>query len=94
MKTYTITLARDEDEARLLELLRDSQLGPVTVKPEPTLAERQARAHQLAQRASLTPDELEEARRIALRGGDGLSIADPVAWQRAQREDVTLPGRA
>ncbi len=85
MKTYTITLARDEDEARLFELLRDSQLGPVTVKPEPTLAERQARARQLATRPTLSPEAQARSREIALRGGDGLSIADPVAWQRAQR---------
>ena len=31
---------------------------------------------------------------IILKGGDGLSIKDPVKWQREIRKDRKLPGRS
>ncbi|MDQ2792956.1 MAG: hypothetical protein M3Y12_02975 [Bacteroidota bacterium] len=33
----------------------------------------------------------EELLAIIRRGGDGLSIPDPLAWQREQRDDSNLP---
>lgn len=36
----------------------------------------------------------EELLAIIRRGGDGLSIPDPLAWQREQRDDSDLPFHA
>lgn len=41
----------------------------------------------------LTEAERKKNMEIIMKGGDGKSIKDPVAWQREQRKDRKLPFR-
>ena len=51
----------------------------------------QVDADGLVSKATKPQRTRDELLAIMRRGGDGLSIADPLAWQRAQRGDDDLP---
>lgn len=76
MKTFTIQLNDEQQYLRLLEVARQAGIEVI--------------AEELAMPAPALPDvshlSREELLAIIRRGGDGLSIPDPLAWQRAERD--------
>ena len=82
MKTLILTAENDRDYELVLLLaqrlgLRYAETGPPLLVPETSLPDI----------SQLTP---EEKRAILNRGGSGTSIPDPLAWQRAEREERPL----
>ena len=85
MKTLTLTAENDRDYE--LVLLLAQRLGLRYAETEPPLLVPETSLPDISQ---LTP---EEKRAILNRGGSGTSIPDPLAWQRAEREERPLPFR-
>lgn len=69
------------DEADYRQLLRVVDAAGLQVAADGTVTKKPVRPKR----------SREELVAIIQRGGDGLSIADPLAWQREQRDDSDLP---
>lgn len=83
MNTYTIQLEDEAQYLRLLEVARQAGIEVVAdglVVPAPTLPD-------------ISKLTAEEKLAILRRGGSGTSIPDPLAWQRAEREERPMPFR-
>ena len=89
MHTLTLTVANEQDYHLLLLLAR--RLGLTLQEPQ---LDASAPAAATAAATDVSQLSREELLAIIARGGDGLSIPDPVAWQREQRQDRPLPFRA
>lgn len=89
MHTITFTVANEEDYQLLLLLAQRLGLplnetnAAVSAPPSPV-------ALPMVDVSKLSREELLA---VIDKGGDGLSIPDPIAWQREQREDRPLPLR-
>ena len=81
MHTLTLTVANEQDYQLLLLLAQ--RLGLTLHETQPA-TKPATDVNQLSR---------EELLAIIAQGGDGLSIPDPVAWQREVRQDRPLPGR-
>lgn len=76
MKTFTIQLDDEQQYLRLLEVARQADIEVITegvAVPAPALPD-------------VSHLSREELLAIIRRDGDGLSIPDPLAWQRAERD--------
>lgn len=69
------------DEADYHQLLRVADAAGLQVAADGTVSKKPTRIRR----------SREELLAIIRRGGDGLSIPDPLAWQREQRDDSDLP---
>jgi len=87
MSTITAILEADADGTLHLPLPAELRSGKIRV--EATLAPVEAQGEAREQRKQ---ELLEIMRHIRARN-PFKDVADPVAWQRAMREDVALPGR-
>ncbi len=90
MRTITLTAENEQDYELVLKLAQ--RLG--LEYREETLAAPATEAtirRSLPDLSQLTPAEIQD---ILSRGGSGTSIPDPVAWQRAERQDRPLPSRS
>lgn len=83
MKTFTIQLDDEQQYQKLLEVARQAGIevvGEALTVPAPALPD-------------VSKMSREELLAIIDRGGDGQSIPDPVAWQREQRQERSMPFR-
>ena len=90
MRTITLTAENEQDYQLVLKLAQ--RLG--LEYREESLAAPAAEAptrRPLPDLSKLTPAEIQQ---ILNRGGSGTSIPDPLAWQRAERQDSPLPFRS
>ena len=83
MQPRTLTLPDDESYQQLVRLAEAAGLhvGPGGLVSRPIHPDGPPKRSR------------EELLAIILKGGDGKSIPDPLAWQREIRQDRPLPGR-
>jgi hypothetical protein len=80
---YTIQLDDEQQYLRLLQLARQAGIAvqdAALTLPVPVLPD-------------VSKMSREELLAVIDQGGDGMSIPDPVAWQREQRQERPLPFR-
>ena len=82
MKTLTLTTTTDQDHALLVQLAQRLGLD----YREETLAAPAAEVPEPQALPDVSHLSREEMLAIIRRGGDGKSIPDPLAWQRAERD--------
>lgn len=77
MQPHTLTIPDDNVYRQLVQL---ATAGGLHIGPDG-----------LVSKSEKPKRSREELLAIIRRGGDGLSIPDPLAWQREQRDDGDLP---
>jgi len=90
MQPRTLTLP---DEESYRQLVRLAEAAGLHVGPGGLVSKTNSAQDLPLFRPHLTEAERQHHLAIVARGGDGTSIADPLAWQREIRQDRPLPGR-
>ena len=90
MQPHILTIPDDENYRQLVRL---AEAVGLQVDADGLVSKAESRAAIHALRPNLTEAEQQQHLAVLARGGNGHSIADPVAWQREIRQDRPLPGR-
>ena len=90
MQPHILTIPDAENYRQLVRL---AEAVGLQVDADGLVSKAESRAATHALRPNLTEAEQQQHLAVIARGGNGHSIADPVAWQREIRQDRPLPGR-